>query len=125
MFSGALLGLLEEGDSEFEGHFTLEQLGERVREAISERYPEEAVRPEVVSPDQREGDIADVPLFPNIALRPRQLQERLTVVEKNVDTLLRKLSDIDKSLGVLTSVQRKIAESASQRGHVGKRVWQA
>jgi hypothetical protein len=120
MFSGALLEVLRAGDPTLESNLTLEQLGERVRVAIREKYPDEAVRPEVKSPDEREGDVAKIPLFPNPALRPRQIDERVKAVERALDAVLRRLSEVDKSLGLLSSVQRKIAESQPQQAENGK-----
>lgn len=67
MFSDALLKVLRDGSPFHTGSrwLSLEDLGDAVREMVRESYPEKAVRPEVHSPDQREGDIAEVPLFLN------------------------------------------------------------
>lgn len=69
MFSGALLQVLRVGEpGEAANGFSLEQTGTRVRKLIQERHADEGVRPEVHSPDEHQGDIADIPLFPNKAL---------------------------------------------------------
>jgi hypothetical protein len=67
----------------------LEQVGEKTRRLILDKYPDEGVRPEVLSPDQREGDIANLPLFPNVALSAanwqaafRQLAKRIQEMEQ-------------------------------------------
>lgn len=75
MFSGALLELLETGDNKLEDDFTFEELGHRVRIRIREKYADEAVRPQVLVPDQAKGDIARIPLFPNPAKEPAKRRE--------------------------------------------------
>jgi hypothetical protein len=92
MFSGALLEVLQRGSPELDTYITLAQVGDRVKEVIRDTYPDDTVRPEVLSPDQREGDIAAMPLFPNPVLRPRQLEDRLTHLEQTVESILQKLS---------------------------------
>jgi tetratricopeptide (TPR) repeat protein len=67
MFSGSLLEVLRTGDARLRGDFTLEDLGERVRSYIQEKYKDEAVRAQVLVPDQSKGDIARIPLFRNVA----------------------------------------------------------
>jgi len=67
MFSGALLDVLRYGDPAIDSPLSLEDVGLRVSELIRDRYDDRAVRPEVHSPDQREEDIARMPLFPNPA----------------------------------------------------------
>jgi hypothetical protein len=64
MFSGALLEVLHSGIPNL-GSISLAQLGEQIRSRIRHHYGGEGVRPEVLSPDQREDDLKDVPLFPN------------------------------------------------------------
>jgi hypothetical protein len=118
MFSGALLEVLKSGDPALDSRLSLEQLGERVREAIKRKYPDNSVRPEVSSPDQREGDVANIPLFPNLALESRQLRTRLSRLEKTVETILEKISKIDGAVGTLASLQEKIAKVEAQRGAV-------
>src|SRR6185295_17621765 len=69
MFSGALLDVLRNGDAAIDSALSLEDVGLKISELIRERYDDRAVRPEVHSPDQREEDIARMPLFPNPAAR--------------------------------------------------------
>jgi hypothetical protein len=69
MFSGALLDVLRKGNDNVQDPFlSLEQVGASVCQVIRDKYPNDGVRPEVLSPDQREGNIAHLPLFPNAAL---------------------------------------------------------
>ena len=67
MFSGALIEVLCQGVPHFGPWISMEQVGAAVRDLIREKYPDDAVRPEVLSPDQAIEDIARVPLFPNKA----------------------------------------------------------
>ena len=69
MFSGALLDILRHGDADTESPFSLITLARLVEDRIEQLYPNTAVRPQVLSPDSRQGDIAEIPLFPNVALK--------------------------------------------------------
>ena len=68
-FSEALLGVLLEGNGRISTDLSLYHVGAQARERIVEKYPEDRMRPEVHSPNQREGNVATVELFPNAALR--------------------------------------------------------
>jgi formylglycine-generating enzyme required for sulfatase activity len=65
MFSGALLDVLRHGDPSLETPLSLEDVGFRVGDLIRRKYEDRGVRPEVHSPDQRDEDIARIPIFPN------------------------------------------------------------
>ena len=67
MFSDALLSALHQGHSSLGPRLSLSELGDLVKVNLREAYPDAWVRPEVHSPDQREGDVASVGLFPNAA----------------------------------------------------------
>lgn len=73
MFSGALLDILSNGSPEGPEWLSLTAMGEMIRTRIRELYPDGAVRPQVLSPDQRQGDVSRLPLFPNAALRERRI----------------------------------------------------
>jgi hypothetical protein len=75
MFSGALLSALHHGHGSLGPRLSLSELGDLVKAHIHETYPDTAVRPEVHSPDQREGDVADVPLFPNTSFLTQKAKE--------------------------------------------------
>ena len=79
MFSGALLQVLREGVPHIKRPLSMALVGERVRERIRKLYPEDAVRPEVHSPDQRDDDLKDLPLFPNTALTRRNFDCTVTI----------------------------------------------
>lgn len=72
MFTGGLLAALKHGHPQLGSQLSLSELGDLVKARIRESYPDNWVRPEVHSPDQREGDVASVPLFPNLAYRASQ-----------------------------------------------------
>jgi serine/threonine protein kinase len=76
MFSDALLSALRVGHSYYGPRLSLSDLGELVEVNIRQVYRESGVRPEVHSPNQREGDIAGLPLFPNPGHYARLPQER-------------------------------------------------
>jgi len=65
MFSGALLDVLRRGDAGIQSSLSLEDVGLRVGDIIKRKYDDRGIRPEVHSPDQRDEDIARMPIFPN------------------------------------------------------------
>lgn len=68
MFTGALLDVLQQGDGESRGFLSLGRIGQLVQRRIRSLHGNAAVRPEVHSPDQADGDVAAVGLFRNVAL---------------------------------------------------------
>ena len=87
MFSGALLQVLRQGLPRASRPLSLAMLGEEVRALIRKTYDSEAVRPEVLSPDQRDDDLKDVPLFPNAALRRRNFDCTITITNEEQLTI--------------------------------------
>ena len=69
MFTGALLEVLRSGSKQRRGQLSFRDVGELAKELIFEKYADEAVRPQVLTPSQQQGDIAELPLFPNPAQR--------------------------------------------------------
>ena len=67
MFSDSLLKSLRQGCPSLGARLSLSEVGDLVKVNLREAYPHAWVRPEVQSPDQREGDVASIPLFPNVA----------------------------------------------------------
>jgi len=65
MFSGALIQALRAGAPDLSPRLAMKDLDRLVWTAISEQFGEEGVRPELHCPDQREGDLGELPLFPN------------------------------------------------------------
>jgi hypothetical protein len=74
-FSESLIPLLHEGDREGPELFTLRSLRDSLERALHSRHGERAVRPVVLSPVQRDGDLADLPFLANAARRPRKGRE--------------------------------------------------
>jgi hypothetical protein len=65
MFSGALIDVLQTPTALAAGYrLSLRQLRDLAYDVIRDHYPDDAVRPEVHSPDQKEGDVAAIGLFP-------------------------------------------------------------
>ena len=75
MFSGAILDALRCGSDNEPEKLSLAVVGQMTWDLVKRKYPDEAVRPEVHSPDQRKGDIAVLPLFPNPVGRKTESQE--------------------------------------------------
>lgn len=69
MFSGALLDVLSGGADDAPPRLSLNDLKDLVWDRLRDRFQDEAVRPEVHVPEQREGMLNQVPLFPNIKKR--------------------------------------------------------
>lgn len=67
MFSGALLSVLRSGIPGAGLRLSLDDVGACVVEIVKTTYAGLGVRPEVSSPDQREGRVADIPVFPNLS----------------------------------------------------------
>jgi WD40 repeat protein len=82
MFSDSLLTALAQGHKSLPALLSLSDVGELVRIRIQETYPEKGVRPEVHSPDQRLGDVARVPLFPNPAWSKPEDAHAPTIVQQ-------------------------------------------
>jgi hypothetical protein len=79
MFSGALLEVLRNGIPNVSRPLSLALVGKQVEQLIHRQYPDDAVRPEVLSPEQPDDDLKDLPLFPNVALRRRNFDCTVTI----------------------------------------------
>jgi len=80
MFSEALLDVLKKGAPHMGRMLTLREVRIMVETELRRRWDNQLVRPEVHSPDQSEGDISDLPLFPNVGHRPGAQRKELTVM---------------------------------------------
>jgi len=65
MFSSALLDVLKNGDLHRPRQLSLRDLKELAEDRLAALPEKNAPRPGLHSPDQSEGDVADVPFFPN------------------------------------------------------------
>lgn len=116
MFSGAFLSVLEQGDHSLGASLSLRELGILVTERIRNQYPDDAVRPEVHSPDQRKGDIATVPVFPNAAHRSKAIAHRFNEFESRLNALEGGLALVEKQRVRLEDLERRfesLAQSAT------------
>lgn len=109
MFSGALLDLLENGSKKEAQNFSLATTGELTRQLIKVRYENEAVRPEVHVPDQPEGSVAALPLFPNQALRPTSTETRLRSAEETIDVIRQGQGVLQASLSAIEETVKALA----------------
>ena len=65
MFSEGLLDILNQGAPTAAESLSISDLAAAIRNELRIRYADEAVRPEVHSPEQPKGSVAEVPLFRN------------------------------------------------------------
>ncbi len=75
MFSGALYDVLKKGDKNKSVKLSLSETGNMIWDIIRDRFPNEAVRPEVHSPYKKQGDLAVLPIFPNQALKEKAKED--------------------------------------------------
>lgn len=88
LFTKALLDALAEGKKNLQNRLSLRDMRDLVGDILSDT--KNAPRPVLLSPDQSDGDIADVPLFPNL----RAHVERAHVVEKERHRLAEEIERI-------------------------------
>jgi hypothetical protein len=93
MFSDSVLRALRSGHSFLGRRLSLSEIGDLVITNVREAYPESWVRPEVHSPDQREGDIANIPLFPNAAYEAQNAEAEAEATRKAEEEARRKVEE--------------------------------
>jgi hypothetical protein len=113
MFSEALFDVLRSGVADAPESLSLGETGIAVRSLLKTRYGDEAVRPEVHSPEQSQGSVADVPIFQN-AFKRFQQQEPLLLKDENdnvakgpdsnLDGLFKEFDEIDIPARVGSSI---------------------
>jgi hypothetical protein len=84
MFSHALLDVLRNGDLHRPLQLSLRDIKELAEERLAALPEKNAPRPGLHSPDQSEGDLADVPFFPN----PRAREESMRNIAEQTRPLL-------------------------------------
>ena len=94
MFSECLLDVLDNGIPGRGPLLSIKEISDQVRVLIVQRYPDDGVRPEIHSPRQRYGDVADYPLFPNVASLSGPKPREMDAVSFNV-----RLEDTDVLVG--------------------------
>jgi hypothetical protein len=121
MFSRALLDVLKNGDLYRPHPMSLRDIKELAEDRLMALPEKNAPRPGLYSPDQSEGDVADIPLFPNLRAeeeRRRQAEEtkRLQAEEQArriEEERLRKAKD-EAHLRQVEEEQRRQIEEAEQ-----------
>ena len=121
MFSSALLKALRKGHPAEGPQLSFYDLGRLINHNVRRSFPKTYVRPEVHSPDQREGDIAQIPLFPNPgycqpkpASIDRRPMQKVQEEEKPVHEA-QKLSRADISVQNRLAAQEAAADRILQR----------
>jgi hypothetical protein len=117
MFSGALLHILRQGYPEDPEKFSLATVGVRTRDLIKERHPSVAVRPEVHSPDQREGDVAILPLFPNPARRKEEMKAAVSRLDALLVGMRKRQDEQEAHQRELTSSLENLRKSLEKFEH--------
>ena len=115
LFSNYLLQVLETGDADEGEMLSLSQVGELTKDLILDSNLDDIARPQVLSPSQDQGAIANLPLFPNLAHKPQVieksvplLEERIAAVVENQRVLVLQSEGAETELGdtVSTSIDR-------------------
>lgn len=102
MFTGALLDVLQSGSEMAPSLLSLRDVGTLVEAVIRKRHDNKAVRPQLHTPEQIEGDISLIPLFPNRAVRasnrnvaasPASTLPSVNLLVESIDAERRRLID--------------------------------
>lgn len=88
MFSGALIEVLRSGAEHLGERISLAEIYELIVDKISDAHSADGVRPEIYTPDQKEGDLARVPFFPNPAKAQDRHSKRIGELERRLDEIL-------------------------------------
>jgi hypothetical protein len=113
MFSDSLMSVLRNGVPGRERLLSLRDIGTAVTDLILTTYRETAVKPEIHSPKQKNGDVADFRLFPNPAFiekvnekpqKDRKSRVKKTVTVRQLATLYQfppNLDGSDQCIGIV------------------------
>ena len=85
-FSGALVGVLRKGDARRRNWLSLSSVNVLLWATMISKYKAEAIRPHLHAPDQAQGNLLDMPLFPNLARQPI-LQRSVLARGRGVDDI--------------------------------------
>ena len=107
MFSNALLQALRNGREGIGARLSFSELGDLIKENLRTAYPDSWVRPEVHSPDQREGDIASIPIFPNPAFHPEAF--------RTAEEAARKAAEVAFEVAAQDEAREAARKAASER----------
>jgi hypothetical protein len=92
VFSQAMLNVLRNGVKTEEGRLSLKVVGDETLAFLQESCPDDFARPQVLSPDLSDGDVATVLLFPNTA--------RVTT-DLRLEALSDQVADLTRIVGLL------------------------
>jgi hypothetical protein len=98
MFSGALQRVLGTGDPTFQEFLSLEEVAGLVEKDIFNTFRGEAVRPELHTPKQEQGDIRTLRFFPNPARRKEIETRAQRELRTQVEELAHTVADLVKEL---------------------------
>ncbi|MEP1420534.1 MAG: hypothetical protein ABJK59_02035 [Erythrobacter sp.] len=114
-FGGALISALENGDSRYGARLTLSDILSLTIEVLRERH-DDPILP-LISSNEKDGSLADIPLFPNLA--PPDIDPRLAILTDDQKT---KLSEkAEQFVSDLLSASRKEAfQKAEQIDRMGQ-----
>lgn len=101
MFSQGLLHALNEGSPTAPSLLSFDNLRDLINEYIENTFKHDGVRPEIHVPDQRKGDISDIPFFPNTSFRLQQVLRRQNVFEKRLQDVLAKHERLEAMVSTL------------------------
>src|SRR5207245_11357895 len=93
MFSHALLDVLRNGDLHRPHLMSLRDIKELAEDRLVALPERNAPRPGLYSPDQSEGDVADVPLFPNVRAGKKQGRQTKEAKRPRVEEQTRKAKE--------------------------------
>lgn len=110
VFSDAMLSVLRTGKKNDEARLSLKDIGDETLAYVRESWPDELTRPQVVSPDVSEGDIALIGLFPNAAMLPRDV--RFDALNDLVADLKRTVRSLEAKVAALET-ERDAAPAAA------------
>jgi len=128
MFSGALREVLLNGSKSGRLHISLYEIGKEIKGLLREWSPDDWVRPQVLSPDAAEGDVAEVALFPNPAVSTVELRhlisglmDRVADIEKSAQAAVRMTGEVEQQ-GQLVTRRVGVLETQAQAvdGRVGE-----
>jgi hypothetical protein len=106
-----MLDVLLKGAPDLPERLSFSDLGSKVQDLIYERFSDEAVRPQILSPDQGAGDVAGLPLFPNRRLDSKRLQDSLIAMEARLEVLLSHQESLQRDH---VAMSRRLEEVAAQ-----------
>jgi hypothetical protein len=98
MFTGAVLHVLSNGDADSGPTMTLARVAALVEKHVRTKFRDRAVRPEVRSPRQDDGDLRNVSIFPNPSWNQDPILAELEDKRRALDGLQREMGRLTHEL---------------------------